>query len=148
MLQAGTSIATSNLPPTHQVRLGLALNFSVFYYDILGSNLSVYLMHKVLPLLRLLSGVASSYTWHICRACLMSREAFDEAILELDSLNEESYKDSTHVLQLIRDNLTIWAPKEGGNCYDYPLSLSLSLVEQTLPLLTKSASHPMCENTR
>eukprot|EP00798_Chlamydomonas_sp_ICE-L_P011428 gene11428-17114_t len=38
----------------------------------------------------------------------MSLQAFDEAIAELDSLGEESYKDSTLIMQLLRDNLTLW----------------------------------------
>ncbi|CAI0451117.1 unnamed protein product [Linum tenue] len=37
-----------------------------------------------------------------------SRQAFDEAISELDTLGEESYKDSTLIMQLLRDNLTLW----------------------------------------
>jgi len=41
-------------------------------------------------------------------ACHLAKEAFDEAISELDSLNEESYKDSTLIMQLLRDNLTLW----------------------------------------
>ena len=38
----------------------------------------------------------------------MLLQAFDEAIAELDTLGEDSYKDSTLIMQLLRDNLTLW----------------------------------------
>lgn len=41
----------------------------------------------------------------ISRACHLAKQAFDEAIAELDTLSEESYKDSTLIMQLLRDNL-------------------------------------------
>ena len=50
----------------------------------------------------------------------MAKQAFDEAIAELDTLSEESYKDSTLIMQLLRDNLTLWTsdlPEEGGKCF-------------------------------
>lgn len=37
-----------------------------------------------------------------------SKQAFDDSISELDTLDEDSYKDSTLVMQLLRDNLTLW----------------------------------------
>eukprot|EP00540_Astrosyne_radiata_P008901 CAMPEP_0116841300 /NCGR_PEP_ID=MMETSP0418-20121206/10844_1 /TAXON_ID=1158023 /ORGANISM="Astrosyne radiata, Strain 13vi08-1A" /LENGTH=248 /DNA_ID=CAMNT_0004471703 /DNA_START=80 /DNA_END=826 /DNA_ORIENTATION=+ len=91
--QAASGIATSDLPPTHPIRLGLALNFSVFYYEILNSP---------------------------DQACQIAKQAFDDAIAELDTLNEESYKDSTLIMQLLRDNLTLWtsdqtADADGAN---------------------------------
>lgn len=52
------------------------------------------------------------------RACHLAKQAFDEAIAELDTLSEESYKDSTLIMQLLRDNLTLWTsdiPEDGGN---------------------------------
>jgi 14-3-3 protein epsilon len=84
--QAASGIASSDLPPTHPIRLGLALNFSVFYYEILNSP---------------------------DRACQIAKQAFDDAIAELDTLNEESYKDSTLIMQLLRDNLTLWTSDQG-----------------------------------
>ena len=38
----------------------------------------------------------------------LALQAFDDAIAELDTLNEDSYKDSTLIMQLLRDNLTLW----------------------------------------
>ncbi|CAH8356194.1 unnamed protein product [Eruca vesicaria subsp. sativa] len=79
--KAAQDIANAELAPTHPIRLGLALNFSVFYYEILNSP---------------------------DRACSLAKQAFDDAIAELDTLGEESYKDSTLIMQLLRDNLTLW----------------------------------------
>jgi hypothetical protein len=51
--KAATDVAASNLAPTHPIRLGLALNFSVFYYEILNSP---------------------------DQACQLAKQAFDDAI--------------------------------------------------------------------
>lgn len=45
----------------------------------------------------------------------MAKQAFDDAIAELDSLSEESYRDSTLIMQLLRDNLTLWTSSDGGD---------------------------------
>jgi hypothetical protein len=66
---------------THPIRLGLALNYSVFYYEI-KQNAN--------------------------KACKMARDAFDEAIADLDNVDDDFYKDATLIMQLLRDNLTLW----------------------------------------
>lgn len=38
---------------------------------------------------------------------LLFLQAFDDAITQIDSLQEDSYKDSTLIMQLLRDNLTV-----------------------------------------
>jgi len=73
--------AAKDLQSTHPIKLGLALNFSVFHYEIMNDAKE---------------------------ACHLARKAFDDAIAELDNLKEESYKDSTLIMQLLRDNLTLW----------------------------------------
>jgi hypothetical protein len=42
------------------------------------------------------------------KACDLAKTAFDQAISKLDKLDEASYKDSTLIMQLLRDNLTLW----------------------------------------
>ncbi|EFA86448.1 hypothetical protein PPL_00241 [Heterostelium album PN500] len=86
--KSANDIAIVELPPTHPIRLGLALNFSVFYYEILNSPE---------------------------RACNLAKNAFDDAIAELDTLSEDSYKDSTLIMQLLRDNLTLWTSDIQGS---------------------------------
>eukprot|EP00745_Piridium_sociabile_P034490 TRINITY_DN59323_c0_g1_i1.p1 TRINITY_DN59323_c0_g1~~TRINITY_DN59323_c0_g1_i1.p1 ORF type:complete len:297 (-),score=68.79 TRINITY_DN59323_c0_g1_i1:988-1758(-) len=85
-----TEIA-KQMAPTHPIRLGLALNFSVFYYEIQNRPE---------------------------KACELAKQAFDEAISQLDQLNEDSYKDSTLIMQLLRDNLTLWQSDSQGEGAD------------------------------
>ncbi|KAJ8259205.1 hypothetical protein COCON_G00182170 [Conger conger] len=86
--QEAFDISKKDMQPTHPIRLGLALNFSVFYYEILNSPE---------------------------QACNLAKQAFDDAIAELDTLNEDSYKDSTLIMQLLRDNLTLWTSENQGD---------------------------------
>ncbi|KAF8407842.1 hypothetical protein HHK36_006979 [Tetracentron sinense] len=182
--KSAQDIALADLTPTHPIRLGLALNFSVFYYEILNSpdracnlakqsgGVDYYLLHwyfslsngvfdtlcrcwpsnneytfAALPvnlsynkykesgllshcrIRNILESIGNIYflqqfdkdsfaSFWLCDLTLsqyssssgaleMSNLAFDEAISELDTLGEESYKDSTLIMQLLRDNLTL-----------------------------------------
>jgi len=78
-------VAEANLNETHPTRLGLALNFSVCYYEILKEPE---------------------------KACDLAKKSFDSAIEKLDTLNDASYKDSTLIMQLLRDNLTLWTSSQ------------------------------------
>ncbi|XP_019643669.1 PREDICTED: 14-3-3-like protein [Branchiostoma belcheri] len=81
----------AQLPTTNPVRLGLALNFSVFHYEIRNNP---------------------------DEACRLAKEAFDEACKDLDQVKEESYKDSTLIMQLLRDNLTLWTSESEDQLED------------------------------
>jgi len=83
----GATTEAGDLPSTHPIKLGLALNFSVFHYEIMNDSK---------------------------KACELAKQAFDDAIAELDSLKEDSYKDSTLIMQLLRDNLTLWTSESDG----------------------------------
>jgi len=85
------STAAERLGDTHPTRLGLALNYSVAKYEILGKKKE---------------------------ACQLAKTTFDNAIKSLESLSDGSYKDSTLIMQLLRDNLTLWqkeADDEAGH---------------------------------
>jgi len=47
------------------------------------------------------------------KACTLAKEAFDSALQGLDTVNDEdAYKDSTLIMQLLRDNLTLWTSNQ------------------------------------
>ena len=43
-----------------------------------------------------------------CVPCRFAKAAFDDAIPKMDKLDEAAYKDSACIMQLLRDNLTLW----------------------------------------
>merc|ERR1712048_997620 len=83
--EEAAKVAEKDLVVTHPIRLGLALNYSVFLYEVLANP---------------------------DEACKMARQAFEDAIAELDNVAEDSYKNSTLIMQLLRDNLTLWTSDE------------------------------------
>uniref|UniRef100_A0A0E0MH43 14-3-3 domain-containing protein n=2 Tax=Oryza punctata TaxID=4537 RepID=A0A0E0MH43_ORYPU len=79
-------VASSELSPAHQFRLGLALNFSVFFYEIMNSPE---------------------------RASQVAKQALDEATAEINSA-VEGYKDSMLMMQLLKENLALWTSELTG----------------------------------
>lgn len=78
-------LAHAQLAPNHPQRLSISLNYSVCLYELLGDKK---------------------------QACDLAKNAFDAAIQKLDELDEVSYKDATLIMQLLRDNLTLWTAQE------------------------------------
>lgn len=79
--RAAYDVAEQHLPITSSIRLGLALNFSVFYYEI-----------------RLKKE----------EACQIAQGAFEESIKILDDLEKNKAKDTILIIQLLKENLILW----------------------------------------
>jgi 14-3-3 protein beta/theta/zeta len=79
------ALCNDQIPPINPIRLGLALNYSVFHYEILNKPE---------------------------KACELASNAFDLAIQshDMDESNplDENHRDAMLILQLLRDNLTLW----------------------------------------
>lgn len=90
--EQATKIANQFLKATDPARLGLALNAAVFQYEVLNDP---------------------------SEACRLAKCAFDEAIADIENLESDGHKDSTTIMQLIRDNLVLWTGEiegeEGGD---------------------------------
>jgi len=81
-----------SLPPCNPIKLGLALNFSVFHYEVMKN-------HKA--------------------ACELADRALQEALDKIDELEEDDFRDAKSIIELLKENLTLWKEEEeGGNEID------------------------------
>lgn len=75
----------SNLSPIHPISLGLALNFSVFHYEVMGDH---------------------------DKACSIARDILDIANEEMKKIEEpdenENHRDAMSIINLLRENLDMW----------------------------------------
>jgi len=79
--QEAMELAESKLEATHPLRLGVSLNCAVCYHEIFKNTK---------------------------QACQLAKTAFNKSIALLDSVDDDQYQDSTLLMQLLRDNLTLW----------------------------------------
>ncbi len=80
--------AGKDLPPCNPIKLGLALNFSVFYYEVMQDNK---------------------------QACVLAETALQEAMNKIDDVDEETFRDAKSIIELLKENLTLWKEEEGGD---------------------------------
>lgn len=86
-LKAYTEANGINLPPCNPIKLGLALNFSVFYYEVMKD-------HK--------------------KACQLADESLQAALDKIDDLGEDDFRDAKSIIELLKENLTLWKDEEEG----------------------------------
>jgi hypothetical protein len=75
------------LPPCNPIKLGLALNFSVFHYEVMKN-------HKA--------------------ACELADRALQDALDKIDELEEDDFRDAKSIIELLKENLTLWKEEEEG----------------------------------
>ena len=80
-------LSNKEMPITNSTRLGLDLNFSVFYYEIKGLKEE---------------------------ACTIAKNAFDESMKSLDDLEKSKAKDTLLIIQLLKENLILWTNEMSG----------------------------------
>jgi len=84
-LQAYDDANKIELPPCNPIKLGLALNFSVFHYEVMKN-------HKA--------------------ACQLADEALQNALDKIDELEEDDFRDAKSIIELLKENLTLWKEEE------------------------------------
>ena len=90
-LKAYTEANQIALPPCNSIRLGLALNFSVFYYEVMKDQ-------KL--------------------ACELADSSLQAALEKIDDLGEEEFRDAKSIIELLKENLSLWREEAGDNNID------------------------------
>jgi 14-3-3 protein epsilon len=78
-------IAEKSLNACNSIRLGLALNFSVFHYEVMKD---------------------------VRKACELGDKALTDALDKLDDCDEETFRDAQSIIELLRENLALWKDEE------------------------------------
>jgi hypothetical protein len=76
------------LPPCNPIKLGLALNFSVFHYEAMKN-------HKA--------------------ACDLADQSLQDALDKIDELEEDDFRDAKSIIELLKENLTLWREEEDND---------------------------------
>ena len=82
---------SQTLNACNPIRLGLALNFSVFYYEVMND-------HK--------------------KACELGESALSEALEKIDDVDEETFRDAKSIIELLKENLSLWKEEDGDNAVE------------------------------
>ena len=82
---------SKDLNPCNPIRLGLALNFSVFHYEVMND-------HK--------------------KACELGEKALSDALEKIDDVDEETFRDAKSIIELLKENLSLWKEEEGEGVED------------------------------
>ena len=82
---------SEKLNACNPIRLGLALNFSVFYYEVMNN-------HK--------------------KACELGEDALSKALEKIDDVDEETFRDAKSIIELLKENLSLWKEEEGEAVVD------------------------------
>lgn len=88
-----SEVATKDLNACNPIRLGLALNFSVFYFEVMND-------HK--------------------KACELGETALQNALEKIDDCDEDTFRDAKSIIELLKENLSLWKEEEdeGKNVED------------------------------
>ena len=82
---------SKSLNPCNPIRLGLALNYSVFYYEVMNQH---------------------------GKACELGEQALTEALEKIDDVDEETFRDAKSIIELLKENLSLWKEEEGDNAVE------------------------------
>ena len=77
--------ASKALPTYNSTRLGLALNFSVFYYELKNDSK---------------------------KACELAQESLDGAKADIEAIDNEDARDAISIVELLKENLDLWKEAE------------------------------------
>jgi hypothetical protein len=85
---AAQKISDVDLGACNPIRLGLALNFSVFYYEVKNDH---------------------------AKACTLGEQALQNALDKIDECDEETFRDAKSIIELLKENLSLWKENDGNN---------------------------------
>ena len=82
------AICEKSIAPCNSTRLGLALNFSVFYYEVIQDKK---------------------------KAIELGEKALQDALDKLEELDEDGFRDAQSIIELLKENISLWKDEEGGD---------------------------------